>query len=96
MKAPESSALRELLTSAGADVDTDAEGTLTVRLLDAASIGDLAGRAGLVLHELSPQRASLEEAFMERTHDIRDYDVGDSTGTIDSPLPALVPERSTP
>ena len=96
VKAPESSALRELLTSAGADVDTDAEGTLTVRLLDAASIGDLAGRAGLLLHELSPQRASLEEAFMERTHDIRDYDVGDSTGTIDSPLPALVPERSTP
>ena len=96
VKAPESSALRELLTSAGADVDTDAEGSLTVRLLDAASIGDLAGRAGLVLHELSPQRASLEEAFMERTHDIRDYDVGDSTGTLDSPLPALVPERSTP
>lgn len=96
VKAPESSALRELLTSAGADVDMDAEGTLTVRLLDAASIGDLAGRAGLLLHELSPQRASLEEAFMERTHDIRDYDVGDSTGTIDSPLPALVPERSTP
>ena len=96
VKAPESSALRELLTSAGADVDTDAEGTLTVRLLDAERIGDLAGRAGLVLHELSPQRASLEEAFMERTHDIRDYDVGDSTGTIDSPLPALVPERSTP
>ena len=95
VKAPESSALRELLTSAGADVDTDAEGSLTVRLLDAASIGDLAGRAGLVLHELSPQRASLEEAFMERTHDIRDYDVGDSTGTLDSPLPALVPERST-
>ena len=96
VKAPESSALRELLTSAGADVDTDVEGSLTVRLLDAASIGDLAGRAGLVLHELSPQRASLEEAFMERTHDIRDYDVGDSTGTLDSPLPALVPERSTP
>jgi ABC-2 type transport system ATP-binding protein len=95
VKAPESNALRELLTSAGADVDTDAEGTLTVRLLDAEGIGDLAGRAGLVLHELSPQRASLEEAFMERTHDIRDYDVRDSTATPGSHLPVLVPDRSS-
>jgi ABC-2 type transport system ATP-binding protein len=95
VKAPESSALRELLTSAGGAVDDDGEGTLTVRLLDAERIGDLAGRAGLVLHELSPHRASLEEAFMERTHDIRDYDVSDSTHAPGSQLPVLVPDRSS-
>jgi ABC-2 type transport system ATP-binding protein len=95
VRAPESVALRELLVSAGADVDIDPEGALTVRLLDAGRIGDIAGHAGLVLHELSPQRASLEEAFMERTHDIRDGDVRDSTDTLESTLPVLVPERST-
>ena len=95
VRAPETDALRELLITAGADVETDADGALTVRLLGAERIGDIAGCAGLVLHELSPLRASLEEAFMERTHEIRDYDGRDTTGSLDSRLPVLVPERST-
>ena len=96
VKAPDAVALRALLDSAGAEVSLDDEGALVVRLLDAESIGDIAGNAGLVLHELSPQRASLEEAFMERTHDIRDYG-GQSSDTSDhTELPVLVPDRSTP
>ena len=98
VKAPEFGALRDVLVSAGASVDIDDAGTLTVHVLDAERIGDLAGRAGLVLHELSPRRASLEDAFMERTHDVRDYDVGDTGARDVSPdpgLPVLVPERST-
>jgi len=94
VRAPDATTLRDLLTSAGADVRAETDGALTVRLLDAVHIGELAGRAGLVLHELSPQRASLEEAFMERTHDSREFDVRD----LASPVVAdrtLVPERST-
>jgi ABC-2 type transport system ATP-binding protein len=96
VKAPDAVALRTLLDSAGAEVSLDAEGALVVRLIDAESIGEIAAKAGLVLHELSPQRASLEEAFMERTHDIRDYG-GQSSDTPDhTELPVLVPDRSTP
>ena len=48
-------------------------GGLAVTGLDAAAIGDLARTHGITLHELTPRRASLEEAFMELTHDSVDY-----------------------
>jgi len=35
--------------------------------VSASAIGELSGRSGIFLHELSPQAASLEEAFMELT-----------------------------
>jgi ABC-2 type transport system ATP-binding protein len=44
-----------------------------VRGIDAAGIGELAAANGIVLHELTPQRASLEEAFMEMTQDDVEY-----------------------
>jgi ABC-2 type transport system ATP-binding protein len=37
--------------------------------LDAARVGEVALAAQIVLHELTPQKASLEEAFMELTQD---------------------------
>ena len=42
---------------------------LEVDGVDAASVGQAAADTGTVLHELTPQRASLEEAFMELTRD---------------------------
>ena len=39
-------------------------------------IGDLAARLGLVLHELSPQSSSLEEAFLELTAGSQEYRTG--------------------
>ena len=56
--------------------DVDAEGALAVTGLDAASIGELAAAQGIELHELSPQEASLEEAYMELTHDSVEYRSG--------------------
>ena len=94
VKAPEAIALRALLESAGGQVSVD-DDALVVRLLDAERIGDIAGAAGLVLHELSPQRASLEEAFMERTHDIRDYGGQEAVAADHAEMPVLVPDRST-
>ena len=95
VRAPEAVALRELLDSAGAEVSVDDDGALVVRLLDAERIGEIAGKAGLVLHELSPQRASLEEAFMERTHDLRDFG-GQRSDTPDlAERGVLVSDRST-
>ena len=39
----------------------------------APRIGDLAAEHGLRVHELTPRRASLEEAFMELTEDSVEY-----------------------
>ena len=41
--------------------------------LEAPVVGDLAATEGLRLHELTPERASLEEAFMALTHDSVEY-----------------------
>ena len=42
---------------------------LEVHGLTAEQIGEAAAANGIVLHELTPQQASLEEAFMELTRD---------------------------
>ena len=73
---PDAARLQELLTRAGASVaasDGPDASALTVVGIDAARIGDLAAEHGLRVHELTPHSASLEEAFMELTHDSVDY-----------------------
>jgi ABC-2 type transport system ATP-binding protein len=73
VKSPQARRLGEVLVAEGGAVDANGDGELTVRHLEAARIGDLAGREGLILHELTPQRASLEAAFMELTRDSVEY-----------------------
>ena len=68
VKSPDSVALTELITAAGGHAEPNDAGDLIVGLIDAAHIGALAAKAGLELHELTPQLASLEDAFMEQTH----------------------------
>ncbi|HET6917099.1 MAG TPA: ABC transporter ATP-binding protein [Acidimicrobiales bacterium] len=68
VRSPQQDRLEEVLKRAGASFSTD-DGALDVHGLEAASIGELAASNGLVLHELTPKRASLEEAFMELTRD---------------------------
>jgi ABC-2 type transport system ATP-binding protein len=46
---------------------------LEVTGLTAAQIGDAAAEAGIPLHELTPQQASLEEAFMNLTREDVEY-----------------------
>ncbi len=58
---------------AGAAVTLEEDGSASVRGLDAPAIGELASDAGIALHELSPQSASLEEAYMELTEDSVEY-----------------------
>ena len=62
------------------------DGLLSVTNMEAARIGELAAAGGFVLHELTPRRGSLEEAFMELTRDSVEYG-----GTAGAPAPA-VPE----
>ena len=74
VKSPDAARLTELITAEGGLVKADNGQALTVGGLPAPRIGELAAREGLVLHELTPQLASLEEAFMELTRDSVEYD----------------------
>ncbi|HTU72908.1 MAG TPA: ABC transporter ATP-binding protein [Trebonia sp.] len=62
-----------LLTANGGQVKQEPDGALGVTGLEAARIGEIAAGAGVVLHELTPRLASLEEAFMELTADSVEY-----------------------
>ncbi len=46
---------------------------LTIVGLTSAQIGEAAAQTGIVLHELTPLSASLEEAYLELTHDDVEY-----------------------
>jgi ABC-2 type transport system ATP-binding protein len=66
---PEADALVRLLAASGADITAQAPGTLRIAGTDAEHIGRTAAAHGIPLFELTPSRASLEEAFMELTRD---------------------------
>jgi ABC-2 type transport system ATP-binding protein len=68
---PDTLALR--LSAAGATVREGLESSLVVSGMTAEEVGKLAAYHGLVLSELTPQRASLEDAFMELTEDSVEY-----------------------
>ncbi|CAM5585175.1 ATP-binding cassette domain-containing protein [Streptomyces aurantiogriseus] len=73
VRSPQAASLRDLLTGDGVAVSSDEPGLLHVQGLEAAEIGERAAAAGVVLHELFVQEASLEEAFMELTRDAVEY-----------------------
>jgi ABC-2 type transport system ATP-binding protein len=64
---PRTAELTDALTAAGGRVVEAPGGALEVTGISAPAIGDLAAARGIALHELTPQTASLEEAFMELT-----------------------------
>jgi ABC-2 type transport system ATP-binding protein len=69
VRAADPARLAQCLLAAGATVAPVPDGALEVTGLDSRAIGELAAAQQLVLHELTPVRASLEEAFMNLTHD---------------------------
>jgi ABC-2 type transport system ATP-binding protein len=73
VRSPEAARLREVLLRPDVTVTSDAEGVLQVTGLTVEEIGDAAWKANLPLHELTAHHASLEEAFMQLTHDAVEY-----------------------
>ncbi len=76
VRTPDPARLTELITAAGGKVTDSGSawtGALAVTGVDAPRIGELAAAASVVLHELTPQRGSLEEAFMELTADSLEF-----------------------
>ncbi|MFD5873267.1 ATP-binding cassette domain-containing protein [Streptomyces sp. NPDC060322] len=70
---PQADTLRTLLSGPGVRVTTDTAGVLTVHGTDAAHIGRTAAAHAVVLHELTPQTVSLEQAFMDLTQESVEY-----------------------
>jgi ABC-2 type transport system ATP-binding protein len=69
LRTPHSDLVAPRLQAAGAKVEANGDGALIVSGLEPSAIGDITFQAGVPVHELSPQEASLEEAFMELTRD---------------------------
>ncbi|MFI6982149.1 ABC transporter ATP-binding protein [Embleya sp. NPDC050154] len=75
VRTPFADAFGRVLTAHGAKVRLDETGALVVSEMDSLEIGRHAAADGVPLAELTPQRTSLEEAFMELTRDSVEYNV---------------------
>jgi ABC-2 type transport system ATP-binding protein len=69
VRSPQSGEVADLLRRHGLDVAVHEDDELHVQGLDAPAIGELVGKSGLFLHELTLVRSSLEDAFMTLTAD---------------------------
>ncbi|MDN3294460.1 ABC transporter ATP-binding protein [Streptomyces ficellus] len=78
VRSPQPEQLRDALHSSGMTVAEEGNGTLEIDGATTEEVGELAGRHGIVLHELSAQRASLEEAFMRMTAAAVEYHAHDA------------------
>ena len=76
VRTPEPVRLGQLLAAPGITVINDGTGLLRVSGTTAEQIGAAAWRAHLPVYELTPTRASLEEAFMQVTKDSIEYHAG--------------------
>ena len=76
VRTPEPERLAELLREDEMDVAA-AGGVMEVRGTSSEHVGAIAAAAGIVLHELTPVEASLEEAFMTMTRESVEFHSGD-------------------
>jgi ABC-2 type transport system ATP-binding protein len=80
VRTPDVAGLATRLRTAGAVVDAAGD-TMRVTGLECSAVGELAALDHIILHELTPRSASLEEAFMELTRDSVDFRT-DATVTV--------------
>jgi ABC-2 type transport system ATP-binding protein len=100
VRSPDSARLADLIAAAGGKAEPQAEpegngngagkaAALRVTGLDAPRVGEIAAAGRLVLHELTPRLASLEEAYMELTSGHEEYgDHGPAAAAAAPPAPA--------
>jgi ABC-2 type transport system ATP-binding protein len=73
VRTPQATELRDALAADGVAVTSSEPSVLEVHGLTSAQVGEAALRHHIVLHELTPQRASLEQAFMRLTGGAVEY-----------------------
>jgi ABC-2 type transport system ATP-binding protein len=69
VRTPQATRLRELVLGPHVSVTSTESGVIEVEGLTSEQVGDIAAAHAVVLHELTPVQASLEDAFIELTHD---------------------------
>ncbi|MFF9895126.1 ABC transporter ATP-binding protein [Streptomyces longispororuber] len=89
LRSPQRERLLDVLHEAGVTVAEAGDGALEADGTSAERLGELAAHHQLVLHELSPQQASLEEAFMRLTAESVEYHA--HTGPRTAPSPGGAP-----
>jgi ABC-2 type transport system ATP-binding protein len=78
VRSPQAEELRRVLDAPGIELTALEPGLLEVHGLTAEQIGEQAAAARVVLHELTPHQASLEEAFMDLTRDEIEFKAADT------------------
>ncbi|MFJ3392286.1 ATP-binding cassette domain-containing protein [Leifsonia aquatica] len=73
VRTPQVEELARAIASADVTVTGVESQLIEVSGLTAAQVGEAAARSGIVLYELTPLSASLEEAYLELTHDEVEY-----------------------
>jgi ABC-2 type transport system ATP-binding protein len=91
VRSPQATRLREVILGPEIRVSSEEPGQLVVEGLSAERIGDTAAEHGLALHELIPEKTSLEAAFMELTREETEYRA--ATATDDDPAGSDRQER---
>jgi len=77
VRSPQALRLQELVAGPDVSVESGEPGVLDISGLSAQQVGEIAAAHGIVLHELTPMQASLEEAFMELTREDVEYKAGE-------------------
>jgi ABC-2 type transport system ATP-binding protein len=94
VRSPHAARLAELLAGPEVRVDALEPGLLEVHGSTAPGVGEIAAAAGLTLHELTPVRGSLEDAFMSLTQETVEYHssaIPGTPSTTPSPTPSTTP-----
>lgn len=73
VRSPQARELAPLLAGPDVTVTSAEDAVLQVTGIAAAQVGEIAAGAGITLHELTPVGASLEQAYLELTHDEVEY-----------------------
>jgi ABC-2 type transport system ATP-binding protein len=73
VRTPQAADLRAVLAAGGVTIISPEREMLEVHGLSSAQVGEAAASHGIVLHELIPQTASLEQAFMRLTGGAVEY-----------------------
>lgn len=76
VRTPDPRRFADALTRAGAQWQAFGNDGIDVAGLAIEQVGELAMRTGIVLHELSPQSQSLEDAFLQATASAQEYHSG--------------------
>ena len=80
VRTPAAAELRDAIVADGVTVTSGSEqGLLTISGLSAEQIGSIAHRVGIVLYELTPNRSTLEDVFMDLTRDAVEFRSHDSS-----------------